>query len=143
MGEGTAGRSRGRARQTRPGPELPQAGGENGAGGEDSLTLCAGRSGEWMEALELRRRATEELEAHSQLREVVIDVGGLEHLDASALQVLVAIRGELRGRKGRLRLEHASEGLRRWFRYAGAEDLVAASQGAERAGKESHGCDGC
>ncbi len=56
-------------------------------------------------------------------RNIVVDLSGLEHLDAAVLEVLLAAARELRGRGGRLRLEHCSESLERWFGYAGAEEL--------------------
>jgi anti-anti-sigma regulatory factor len=50
-----------------------------------------------------------------------------EHLDTSALQILLALDREQRQRGGQLRLENPSASLRRWFDYAGAGALLGST----------------
>lgn len=82
--------------------------------------MHAARSGQWMEAAAIRRWG---LESRPDISMIVLDLEGLEHLDASALQVLLAIGHEQRRHGRDLRLKNVSEGLRRWFDYAGADGL--------------------
>jgi anti-anti-sigma factor len=106
-----------------------------------STTLHAARSGQWMEAESMRRWAIEQLQQPPEAtRELVIDLTGIGHLDASALQVLLAMGAEQRKREGVLRLAHASEGLRRWFGYAGAEGLLDQGDGGSAAMEGSEAC---
>lgn len=105
--------------------------------------LHLARSGQWMDPREMVDQAMERMNsasdanpdaksgAHSGAHagakvELIFDVGGLEHLDASALQVLLAIRAEQRQRGGCLRLVNASGHLKQWFEYAGAAELLSA-----------------
>ncbi len=104
--------------------------------------LRPGRSGEWMEAAEVRQWAMEQLArgAGEPAPELVIDLEGLDHLDASALQVLLAMGAEQHRRGGSLRLEHVSASLERWFGYAGAADLPGFSAAiGQPTGGESRG----
>jgi anti-anti-sigma factor len=81
-----------------------------------------------MDPSELRRWAIEQLTAPSAdrpPRDLVLDLSGVDHLDASALQVLLAIRAEEQQRGGCLQLVNPSVSLRRWFDYAGAASLLA------------------
>jgi hypothetical protein len=91
------------------------------------------RSGQWMEASALRQWAMEQLNGSEPPRELVIDLEGLEHLDASALQVLMALRAEQTRRDGILRFEHASASLQPWFAWAGAAEWA----GFARPGKQA------
>lgn len=71
---------------------------------------------------------------------LVLDLEGLEHLDTSALQVLLAIGAELRRRGGTLQLEHVSASLLQWFAYAGAAELTGfAAERKEAAAGEGQG----
>jgi len=130
----------GRAKRVKQSGESSQA---EPAAAAASTTLHAARSGQWVEAEAMRRWAMEQLGSPAgPTRELVVDLGGLEHLDASALEVLLAIRAEQRVRNGVLRLVHASHGLRRWFEYAGAAGLLGCGDGdrASAAMEESHAC---
>lgn len=93
--------------------------------GRSAETLHAIHSGQWMEAADLRGWAGDRLAADEPQAVLVLDVSGADHLDASALQVLLAIRAEQQRRGGVLQLVKPSEPLRRWFDYAGAADLLA------------------
>ncbi len=86
--------------------------------------LHPGRSGEWMEASALRLEAIELLAGNpgAPASDLVLDLDGLDYLDASALQVLLAIGAEQRRRGGTLQLEHVSPRLQQWFDYAGAAE---------------------
>jgi len=72
-----------------------------------------------MPADELRETA---LAASIQGKDVTLDLGRVEHLDASALQILLALDKELKNRGQKLRLAKASEQLRKWFGFAGVDD---------------------
>ena len=86
------------------------------------------RSGEWMPAEELVEAAQAALAAGNGVR---VHLGALDHLDASALQILLALGAEQKRRGKPLQLANASGSLRRWFELAGAaEDFFA--DGADR-----------
>ena len=87
--------------------------------GIEPQILRVERSGDWMPADELREAA---LAAVSQGKNVVLELDGIDHLDASALQILLALDLELKKRKQTLRLEKASARLREWFDFAGADE---------------------
>ena len=75
------------------------------------------RSGGWISADELRLGALKALE---QGKDALIDVQKIEHLDASALQVLLALEIAQTKRGHQVKVENASQNLRQWFEYAGA-----------------------
>lgn len=90
-------------------------------------TLHPGRSDRWMEPTEMMDAARTFMRTApgNQPETLVFDLSGLEHLDASALQVLLAIRAEQERRGAKLRMTGVCESLRKWFDYAGASDLLA------------------
>jgi anti-anti-sigma factor len=104
-----------------------------------SVRLHPGRSGEWMEASAMRTWAMEQLELcqGKPVGDLVLDLEGLEYLDASALQVLLAMDAEQNRRGGILRLEHISDGLQQWFDYAGAAGLPGLGERKKEAVAES------
>ncbi len=126
-GERVAGRPRGanppqRSRDTQAEPPM----------GAPAVTLHAARSGQWIEAEAIRRWAVEQPEppagaSPANAPELILDLSGLEHLDTSALQILLALDREQRQRGGQLRLENPSASLRRWFDYAGAGALLGST----------------
>ncbi len=77
------------------------------------------RSGDWMPADELRGAALSALVAGN---DVTVNVGSVDHLDASALQILLALDAEQKKRGRNLEVANASPHLRQWFEYAGAAD---------------------
>jgi len=77
------------------------------------------RSGDWMPADELRAAALSALDAGS---DVTLHLGQVDHLDASALQILLALVAEQKRRGRQLELADASPHLRQWFEYAGAAE---------------------
>jgi ABC-type transporter Mla MlaB component len=111
---------------------------ENPAAMTPASTIHAARSGQWMEPADLRRWAMEQIEGRGNAspqngsprkeaqRSLVLDLSRVEYLDASALQVLLAIQAEQRGRGAGFQLVNSSPQLRRWFEYAGAADLLDA-----------------
>lgn len=72
-----------------------------------------------MPADELRGMAQGALETGN---DVTVNVCNLGHLDASALQILLALETEQKKRGGNLELANASLHLRQWFEYAGVAD---------------------
>jgi len=79
--------------------------------------IAAERSGDWMPADELRETALAAVEAG---RDVTLSLAGLNHLDASAMQIVLALDVEQKHRGRHLQLANVSPPLRQWFEYAGA-----------------------
>lgn len=91
-------------------------------------TLHVVASGQWMDPSELRQWAIEQLTTPSSDQaphNLILDLSGVDHLDSSALQILLAVSAEEKQRGGSLHLVNPSESLRRWFDYAGAASLLA------------------
>jgi len=53
--------------------------------------------------------------------ELLLDMTAVEHIDASALQVLLAFRSALK--QDRLRIIGAETGIQQWMRIAGVDSL--------------------
>jgi len=95
----------------------------------ESISIHVERSGEWMPAEELREAA---LAALCEEHDIVLDLSGIDHLDASALQVLLALH-RVQAERGRtLELHHASASLHEWFSYAGAAAQLLPAPSATR-----------
>jgi anti-anti-sigma regulatory factor len=77
------------------------------------------RSGNWMPAEELRDAALGALEAGG---DVTVNLAKVDHLDASALQILLALDAAHKKQGRSLQLANASGKLLQWFEYAGAGD---------------------
>ncbi len=97
-----------------------------------SVRIHAARSGQWIEAETLRCWAMEQIESRTDaspgiVPALTLDLSGLEHLDTSALQILLALDRKQRQRGSQLRLENPSQSLRRWFDYAGAGGLLGST----------------
>lgn len=69
-----------------------------------------------MPAEELRDAALGALEAGG---DVTANLAKVDHLDASALQILLALDAEQKKKGRKLKLENASPRLRQWFDLAG------------------------
>ncbi|MFY9853395.1 MAG: STAS domain-containing protein [Terracidiphilus sp.] len=78
------------------------------------------RSGGWMSPEDLRESALTALSASS---DVALNLQGIDYLDASALQILLALDVETKAREHNLQLTNASPLLRQWFEFAGVVDL--------------------
>jgi anti-anti-sigma regulatory factor len=78
------------------------------------------RSGGWMPPEELREAALAALSANV---DVALNLHGIDHLDASALQIFLALDVEQKKRNRNLQLINASPRLRQWFEFAGVVDL--------------------
>ena len=105
------------------------------AGSSRDRVIDAGCKGEWTDADDLRLKLMAEIDCRSRHDDAIlagdastesrfdlaIDLSGLDHLNAGALEVLLAAEAELHGRGGRLVLAGVSESLERWFGYAGAD----------------------
>jgi anti-anti-sigma factor len=100
----------GKAKRTRV--AKPQAAPEQG-----TTSINAEHSGDWMPAEELWEAAQA---AVSQGKEVALNLDKIEHLDASALQILLALDVEQKKYGRHLQLVNASSNLRRWFEYSGS-----------------------
>ena len=74
------------------------------------------REGEWLPPEELRAIALSAVDTDGSL---TVNLEGVEHLDASALQMLLALAAERKKRGKGLRLANVSLALSRWFEYAG------------------------
>ena len=74
------------------------------------------REGDWLPPEELRAIALSAVDTDGNL---TVNLEGVEYLDASALQTLLALAAERKKRGKGLRLANASLALSRWFEYAG------------------------
>jgi anti-anti-sigma factor len=77
------------------------------------------REGDWMPVEELRAAA---LAVLAENRDLTLDLKHVDHLDASALQILLAFDTEQKARARQLRLKNVSEHLRQWFVFAGVAE---------------------
>ena len=96
--------------------------------GPEQAVIDAERAGRWMPAEELREAA---LAATKQGQDLTLNLNGIDHLEASALQVLLAADAEQRQQGRHLVLSNASPGLRQWLEYSGAAERFF-GDGAER-----------
>jgi anti-anti-sigma factor len=80
--------------------------------------IMVGRSGDWLPAEELREAA---IAALSQGKNVTLNLDRVDHLDASALQILLALHAALKMRGQNLLLLKASPRLRKWFEFSGVD----------------------
>jgi anti-anti-sigma factor len=80
------------------------------------------RDGEWLPSDEFRAVALSAAGAESNL---IINLQAVDHLDASALQILLALAAERKKRGKGLRLANTSAALSRWFEYAGGRENLA------------------
>jgi ABC-type transporter Mla MlaB component len=85
----------------------------------EQILIEAERSGDWMPVEELREAA---LAAVQSGNDVTVNLDRINHLDASALQILLALGAEQKKLGYKLELANVSTNLRQWFEYAGATD---------------------
>ena len=83
------------------------------------------RSGDWMPAEELRETALAALEAS---HDMTLNLDRIDHLDASAMQILLALDVEQKNRGQHLHLVNASPQLRQWFEFSGAAEHFLVNQ---------------
>lgn len=83
------------------------------------------RSGDWMPAEELRDKS---LSLLGEGRDITLNLDKVEYLDASALQILLALDMEQKKLGQHLHLENASPYLRQWFEFAGAGEQFALTE---------------
>ena len=74
-------------------------------------------SGDWIPLDTMREAALSVLE---QGKDLTVNLSNIGHLDASALQILLALDKEQKNRGRSLHLANASAQLRQWFQYSGA-----------------------
>jgi ABC-type transporter Mla MlaB component len=95
----------------------------------EPVSIEVERSGEWMPAEELRDAAVELL---SEGKDIAVNLDRIDHLDASALQILLALEAEQNKQGRKLELVKASPHLRSWFEFAGADDHFFQERAEER-----------
>jgi len=78
------------------------------------------RAGEWMAAEELK---SELLDWKDQNHAPVLDLAGINYMEASCLQVIVAFQNGNPDKGQALTFENISPGLREWIKFAGATDF--------------------
>jgi anti-anti-sigma factor len=76
--------------------------------------------GNWLPAEQLRTVALSALNTKGRL---ILNLQEVDHLDADALQILLALARERKKQGGALTLAEVSTSLARWFEYAGARDI--------------------
>lgn len=74
-------------------------------------------SQDWLPPEELKEVALKNIEAGKNL---VLNLNSVDHLDASALQILLALEAEQKAHGSDLRFAHVSPELRQWIDHAGA-----------------------
>jgi anti-anti-sigma regulatory factor len=77
------------------------------------------RSGDWMPVEDLREAS---LAASGAGNDVTVNLDRIDHLDASSLQILLALDVEQKKRGATLQLANLSPHLRQWFEFAGAAE---------------------
>jgi ABC-type transporter Mla MlaB component len=107
------------AKERRALSTAPQAKPSQADPSPEQRCIEVGSSGDWMPAEELWKAA---LAASGEGRDAAVNLGEIDHLDASALQILLALDAEQKKRGQKLELANASEHLRQWFAYAGVAD---------------------
>lgn len=110
----------GSVRGRRAGPPRPQTGRDL-----EQQVIKVERSGYWLPAEELREAA---LAALLQGKGVILNLDGIDHLDASALQILLALDAAERKLGRNLQLVKASSQLRKWFEFAGVDGRLSINE---------------
>jgi anti-anti-sigma factor len=83
------------------------------------ISIDVERSGDWMPVEDLRTAAQE---AVTEGANVALNLDKVDHLDASALQILLALDIAQKKQGRNLQLTNASPQLRQWFEFAGVAD---------------------
>jgi anti-anti-sigma regulatory factor len=89
--------------------------------------INATRNGEWLEPAEFLAVALSAVQADGDM---TVNLQGVDHLDASALQILLALAAERKKRGKGLCLANASAALSHWFEYAGGRENISAERKA-------------
>jgi anti-anti-sigma regulatory factor len=85
------------------------------------------REGDWLPPDELHALACSAVNAEGNL---IVNLRGVDHLDASAFQILLALGKERKRQERALILADASTPLARWFEYAGERGNICPEQEA-------------
>jgi anti-anti-sigma regulatory factor len=93
--------------------------------GISASTLAVAISGDWLPVEQLHEKA---LAATREGGDVVLNLGGVDHLDASAFQILLALSIEQKKLGRELRCEDASASLKHSFKIAGANQHLFANE---------------
>jgi len=79
---------------------------------QSSSSIDAERSGDWLPAEDLREAAKA---AVNEDKDITINLDKIDHLDASALQILLALDTEQKKKGRHIQLAKASSNLRQWI----------------------------
>jgi anti-anti-sigma regulatory factor len=85
----------------------------------DQTSIEVERSGDWMPVEEFRAAA---LAASRSGNNMTVNLDRIDHLDASSLQILLALDVEQKKQGATLQLAKPSPHLRHWFEFAGAAE---------------------
>jgi len=85
------------------------------------------RDGDWLPPEEFCAVARSAAQAEGNL---TVNLEGVDHLDASALQILLALAVERKKRGRGLYLANVSPALSHWFEYAGGRESISAEREA-------------
>ncbi|MGA8938635.1 MAG: STAS domain-containing protein [Acidobacteriaceae bacterium] len=80
-------------------------------------TIEVQESGEWIAAADLKETS---LGALKEGKELIFNLSNVSHLDASALQILLAVDIEQKKQGRHLHLANVSTDLSPWFQHAGS-----------------------
>jgi anti-anti-sigma regulatory factor len=83
------------------------------------------RDGDWLPSEEFCAAARSAAQVEGDL---TINLHGVDHLAASALQILLALAVERKKRGRGLYLANASTSLSHWFEYAGGRENISAER---------------
>jgi ABC-type transporter Mla MlaB component len=83
-------------------------------------------TGEWIQSDQLREAALALLARDANVH---LSLASVDHLDTSALQVILALSAGLKGKGHTLELADLSPALEKWFGYAGATALLDRNAG--------------
>jgi anti-anti-sigma factor len=89
---------------------------------EAEAVISITRNGDWLPPEELHAVALAAVGAEGNL---TVNLRGVDHLDGSTLQILLALARERKKRGGALTLAEASTQLSRWFEYAGERENIS------------------
>jgi anti-anti-sigma factor len=94
---------------------------------EAETVIYVTREGDWLPPEELHAAALSAVTAEGNL---TVNLRGVDHLDGSTLQILLALARERKRRGGALTLAEASPQLSRWFEYAGERENISTEREA-------------
>jgi len=94
----------------------------NPSGTVTETVILVTRDGEWLPPRDFHALALSAADVDGNL---TVNLEGVDYLDASALQILLALAVQRKQRGRGLGLENASTALSRWFEYAGGREHIS------------------